>query len=285
MRHLTADADPDRKPARTPRRSRARRWIRPCAIAGAVLALLGGGAFTAHRAGWDTAAVESLKSKVLALEAAAGLSVDDVRMRGRGRTDADSILAALDAKRGTPILTVSPAAAKARLEALPWVRSASVERILPDTIYVELVERQPLALWQRNGKLELVDREGKVLPVPRLDEFSDLIVLVGDDAPKAALALLDMLASEPALRPRVASAVLVGGRRWNLRLDTGIEIELPEDNTGAAWHELARLDRTDGLLKRDIRRVDLRLPDRLVLQVPEAEKPAPPKKKITGRTT
>jgi cell division protein FtsQ len=285
MRHLTADAEPDRKSTRTPRRSGARRWIRPCAVAGAVLALLCGGAFAVHRAGWDTAAVESVKSKVLALEAAAGLSVDDVRVRGRGRTDADSILAALDAKRGKPILTVSPAAAKARLEALPWVRSASVERILPDTIYVELVERQPLALWQRNGKLELVDREGKVLPVPSLDEFSDLVVLVGDDAPKAALALLDMLASEPALKPRVASAVLVGGRRWNLRLDTGIEIELPEDNTGAAWHELARLDRTDGLLKRDIRRVDLRLPDRLVLQVPEAEKPAPPKKKIPGRTT
>jgi cell division protein FtsQ len=285
MRHLTADPDSGRKPAQRPRPPGARRWLRRGALAGIALALLGAGAFGAHRAGWDAEGVEAVRAKVLALGNAAGLAVNDVRVWGRNRTSADSVLAALDAKRGTPIFAISPADAKARLEALPWVRSASVERLLPDTINVELVERQPLALWQRSGKLELVDREGKVLPVPSLDEFADLIVLVGDDAPKAAMALMDMLASEPALRPRVAAAVRVGGRRWNLRLDTGIEIELPEENTGAAWHELARLDRTDGLLKRDIRRVDLRLPDRLVLQVPEPEKPAPPKKKTAGRTT
>ena len=284
MRLLTADPDPERAAARARRRRAPRSLWRLGALALAA-ALIGGGGFAVHLSGWDAACVERVHASVLALTAEAGLRVDDVVVQGRGRTSGNAILAALGAARGTPMLAVSPAAAKARLEALPWIRSASVERLLPDTLYVQVTERQPLALWQRKGKLELIDREGSVVAVPSLDAFADLIILVGDDAPKAAPALLEMLSSEPALRSHVAAAVRVGGRRWNLKLDSGIDVELPEDNVGAAWHQLAQLDRTDGLLERNILKVDLRLPDRLVLQVPEVARPAPTKKKNLGRAT
>jgi len=284
MRLLTADPDPDRA-ARSPRRRRPPRWLWRAGAVALGLALVGGGGFAVHRSGWDADAVEHVRARALALTVDAGLTVNDVVVQGRGRTSGDAILAALGAARGTPMLAINPSAAKARLEALPWIRSAAVERLLPDTLYVQVTERQPLALWQRKGKLELIDREGAVVAVPSLDEFADLIILVGYDAPKGAPALLEMLSSEPALRPHVAAAVRVGGRRWNLKLDSGINVELPEDNVGAAWHQLAQLDRTDGLLKRDILKVDLRLPDRLVLQVPEVAKPAPAKKKNIGRAT
>ncbi len=285
MRLLTAEPDPDRA-TRSPRRRRAPRWAWRVGAAGLIVAAIGGAGFAVHHSGWDAETLARARAKVIALSVEAGLTVNDVVVQGRGRTSGDEILAALGATRGTPMLEISPAAAKTRLEALPWVRSASVERLLPDTLFVEVTERQPLALWQRKGKLELIDREGIVIPVPSLEPFSDLIILVGDDAPKAAPALLDMLASEPALQPHVSAAVRVGGRRWNLKLDSGIDVALPEDNVGAAWHQLAQLDRTDGLLKRDILKVDLRLPDRLVLQVPEPAKPAQPtKKKTAGRST
>ena len=281
---LLSDADPARG-ARSPRRRRIPRWAWRVGAVAVGIALIGGGGFAVHHTGWDAEGVEHVRGRVLALTTQAGLAVNDVVVQGRGRTSGDAILAALGAARGTPMLAVSPSAAKARLEALPWIRSASVERLLPGTLYVQVTERQPLALWQRKGKLELIDREGTVVAVPSLDEFADLIILVGDDAPKAASPLLEMLASEPALRSHVTAAVRVGGRRWNLKLDSGMAVELPEDNVGAAWHQLAQLDRTDGLLKRDILKVDLRLPDRLVLQVPEVAKPAPSKKKNAGRAT
>jgi len=285
MRLLTADPDLDRAP-RSPRRRRLPRWVWRAGAAGVVVAAIGGAGFAVHLSGWDAETVERAHAKLIALTVEAGLTVNDVVVQGRGRTSGDAILAALGAARGTPMLGISPSAAKARLEALPWIRTASVERLLPDTLFVQVTERQPLALWQRKGKLELIDREGAVVPLPSLEGFSDLIILVGDDAPKAAPALLEMLASEPALRPHVSAAVRVGGRRWNLKLDSGIDVALPEDNVGAAWHQLAQLDRTDGLLKRDILKVDLRLPDRLVLQVPEPAKPAQPtKKKNVGRST
>jgi cell division protein FtsQ len=284
MRLLTADPDPARA-ARSSRRRRAPRWLRLGGAVALAAALIAGAGLAVHLSGWDAQAVERVRGSVLALSAEAGLAVNDVVVQGRGRTGGEAILAALGAARGTPMLAVSPAAAKARLEALPWIRSASVERLLPDTLYVQVTERQPLALWQRKGKLQLIDRDGTVVALPSLDEFADLVILVGEDAPKAAPALLEMLASEPALRLHVAAAVRVGGRRWNLKLDSGINVELPEDNVGAAWHQLAQLDRTDGLLRRDILKVDLRLPDRLVLQVPEPAKPTPTRKKNVGRAT
>jgi cell division protein FtsQ len=285
MRLLTADRDPDRG-QRSPRRRRAPRWVWRAGVMALIVAAIGGAGLAVHHSGWDAETLDRARAKAIALSVEAGLTVNDVVVQGRGRTSGDAILTALGATRGTPMLDISPAAAKARLEALPWIRTASVERLLPDTLFVQVTERQPLALWQRKGKLELIDREGAVVPLPSLEAFSDLIILVGDDAPKAAAALLEMLASEPALQPHVSAAVRVGGRRWNLKLDSGIDVALPEDNVGAAWHQLAQLDRTDGLLKRDILKVDLRLPDRLVLQVPEPAKPVTSgKKKNVGRST
>ena len=291
MRLLTADLDPERAGATERRRARATARRLPRLQVGRwglllmAIVLLAPALFLAHRAQWDASALTLIEAKGLMLSAAAGLRVNDVVVQGRFRTSPDSILAALGVERGTPILALDPASAKARLEALPWVRVASVERLLPDTVQVRIAERVPMAFWQRSGHLELVDRDGQVLPTQHIDEFGDLLVLVGDDAPKQGAALLEMLAAEPQLETHVTAAVRVGGRRWNLHLDSGIDIELPEQNPIAAWHELARLDRTDGLLERDIRRVDFRLPDRLVVQTaPVPPKPAP-RKKNTGRST
>lgn len=203
----------------------------------------------------------------VAASARLGLVVSNIEVEGRETTDAATIMAALGARRGTPILAVSPGRAKARLESLAWVRSAAIERRLPGTLYVRLAERHPLALWQHDGRQELIDREGEVIPVGDLGRFAKLPLVVGGDAAKHAAALLAMLGREPPLAARVTAAVRVDGRRWNLRIDNAIDVLLPEEDPAAAWAHLAALDRSDNLLQRDIRTIDLRLPDRLVLRV------------------
>ncbi|MCH7555160.1 MAG: cell division protein FtsQ, partial [Proteobacteria bacterium] len=60
------------------------------------------------------------------------------------------------------------------------------------------------------------------------------------------------------------------GRRWNLRLDNGVDVELPEAGINAAWRRLADIERRHRLLSRDITAIDLRLPDRLVVRPAEA---------------
>jgi cell division protein FtsQ len=199
--------------------------------------------------------------------AALGLRVADIRVEGRGTTDRATILAALGAGLGTPILAVDPARAEKRLEALPWVSSAVIERRLPDILYVRLAERTPLALWQHDGKLQLIDETGSIIPVTRLDRFAKLTLVVGADAARHAARLRAMLAKEPDLEARVTAAVRVGGRRWNLRIDGRIDVLLPADDAAGALAALARLERSSAILDRAVEVVDMRLPDRLVVRV------------------
>ena len=226
-----------------------------------------------------------VEARLLAASAGLGLAVANIEVEGRRTTRPSEILDALAARAGTPIFAVDLAEARRRLEALPWVRSASIERRLPQTIHVRLVEREPLALWQHGGKIELIDREAGVIPVVRLDRFSNLPMVVGEGAARHAAALVAMLAREKALAPRVNAAIWVGDRRWNLRLDNRIDVLLPEQDPGAAWAELARLEAKEAILKRDVTAVDLRLPDRLVLRLATPLQPAPSaKKKMANRT-
>jgi cell division protein FtsQ len=224
------------------------------------------GAAWLWHSGWLGRQADRMAEAAYQLTADAGFAVDDVLVEGRGRTDPSAILAALRVQRGTPILAIDPRAARARLEALPWVRQATVERRLPKLVYIRLTERNPLALWQLDGKLSVIDRTGEVISGVTAKQFARLPLVVGQGAPHHAAALVAMLDREPDLRPLVTAAVRVSGRRWNLHLRGGIDVRLPETDPAEAWVQLARLEREHGLLGRDVVAIDLRLPGRLVVR-------------------
>lgn len=187
-----------------------------------------------------------------------GLIVNEVFVVGRQETPREQVLEALGAEQGSPILGLDLEAARERLLALPWIAEASVERLLPDMIVVRITERKPLALWQHHGQFALIDADGQVIEKGNLGRFADLLVVVGDDAPLQAKALVDILDQQPLLRGQVKAAIRFGGRRWNLRLANGIEIRLPEENPADAWARLAAEERTHQVLKRDIQALDYR---------------------------
>jgi len=261
-------------------RRRLPRSLRKAALWGAPAALIAGLGAGAVMSGQIP--VHDLPTAVLSTTAALGLVVSEIEVEGRQTTDTATILAALYAHAGGPILSVNPAHAKEQLEALPWVRSAAIERRLPGTLHVRLVERKPLGVWQHDGKQELIDRDGTVIPVTDLSRFAKLPTVVGGDAARRGAAeLIDELASQPDLAARVTALVRVGDRRWNVRIDNAIDVMLPEDDTAGAWAKLADLERANRVLQRDVKAVDLRLPDRLVMRVNDpAPKEAPPPKKI-----
>jgi cell division protein FtsQ len=211
--------------------------------------------------------VERLGRGLLFMTADLGLAVQEVPVVGRVETAATDMIAAIDVRRGTPMLAVDPEAVRQRLRKLSWIREARVERRFPGVIAVAIEERVPMALWQRGGKLVLVDREGAVILRSGLDRFRHLVTLVGDDAPKGAPELLALLATEPQLERRVTAAIRVGERRWNLQMDNGIDVRLPETDIAQAWTQLAQLEREQKVLGRDVVTIDLRLPDRFVIRV------------------
>jgi len=209
----------------------------------------------------------------------AGLLVQDIRIEGREKTPEPMLRAALGVSRGDKLLGFSLEEARRRIEALTWVQRATVERRLPGTVVVTLEERRPFAVWQTSGKFVLIDRAGQLVieqdPRKDAEAFATLPLVVGPGAPENAAALLDQLASQPALRARVVAAVRVGERRWNLRLNNGADVLLPEGGEVQAMNKLMELQTTQALLDRPLQIVDMRLPDRLVVRpMPERAPPA-----------
>ena len=276
MRHLTLAA---RRAQRYLRRPPRPRWLPPPAsIAGGVLGL----GMAAALSSWVSSggfrdALDNVDRSLVAWSGRTGLVVRDVLVEGRRRTPPEALRDRLDLDIGMPLLAVDTAAAKDRLETLAWIERASVARMLPNTVQVRLLERQPLALWQRDGRFEVIDRAGAVIEgavSDRPQEYAHLRVLVGDDAPQSAAALFALLSTEPALSARVVAATRVGGRRWNVHLDNQIEVLLPERNALGAWRLLADKARDDALLDRAITAIDLRfLPERLRLRLDPAVLP------------
>lgn len=258
------------KPARKRRRRRSPpRWLRPALITMLILGVLGstiGVPVWLWQSGWVAKTTTALWRGAINQSVALGLSVEEVQLEGRRHSSKTRLIKTLGLRRGDPILTVDLAAARRRLLVLPWVRDASVNRRLPNMIQVSIKERRPMALWQRKGRLVLVDTYGVVVTRHKLGRFRDLIIIVGKDAPRHAATLFAMLESEPALARQVTAAVRVGARRWNVRLKPGIRIQLPETDPHLAWHRLARMNVRHKLLSRDVKTIDLRLPDKLIVE-------------------
>lgn len=252
---------------------RQRRLIRP-ALWTVIVAALAVGGFGLVRSVQPGSTVAGWREKV---GGTVGLTVQDVVVEGRDKTPEPMLRAALGVGRGDKLLGFSPEAARARVEQLPWVQSATVERRLPGTIVVILQERRPYAVWQSAGKFVLIDRKGQVVaeqdPVKDPTAFATLPLVVGPGAPEAAAALLETLAQYPQLRSRVVAAVRVGERRWNLRLANGADVLLPEMQEGPAMARLMELHASQQLLDRPLQTVDMRLPDRLVVRPAPDPKP------------
>ena len=244
-----------------------------------LVSLAGGESWWLWKSGWVQQTVERTKWTLIAASTELGFRVEEILVVGRRETTRKELLGAVRLVRGAPILAFDLEVAKKRLEALPWIKTASVGRMLPDTVMLNVEERRPLALWQHKGVFALIDTDGEVIMKENLDRFSDLLVVVGPDAPLHAAKLLQVLATEPQLMDWVEAAIRVGGRRWNLRLKNDIDVRLPEENTAKAWSRLAEYEKNHRVLERDVQILDLRLPDRLIVR----KVPKPPRKKSGKR--
>lgn len=253
------------------RRRSMPRWARRASLA-AVLALIAaaymGSVAMLTRNGWIDARLAEIGENLSGHIADAGFRVQSLRVHGIAKTEAAELRAAMKIDNGAPILALDLGKVQRQIENLPWVRVATVERSLPGTIVVRIVEREPLALWQRKGKVELLDSTGVVIPGAPLVAFGDLPLLAGDGVPAAAPQLMQLLSKDPDLAPRVTAGSYIEKRRWDLLLDDRVWVKLPQEKALEAWLRLASEDRDTGLLRTNILAVDVRNADQWVFRLP-----------------
>ena len=241
---------------------RQRRNLRLAAFAISGFAIVLAGVTLAHSAqtGGTVAGLEHRFGKAI------DLRVRDITIDGRANTPEPLLRAALGVNVGDPILGFSVEGARERIESLAWVQHVAVERRLPDTIYVDVTERRPFAIWQYQSKFQLIDRSGDVVRDEDVASFTDLPLVVGLGAPAHAADMLAALAAQPDIKSRTAAIVRVGERRWNLVLNNKVTVMLPEGHEDAALARLEDLQARQQLLDRPLVFVDMRLPDRLAVR-------------------
>lgn len=213
-----------------------------------------------------------------------GFTLKHVETRGNQRVSTQAIYDIAFNQQSSAMPLVDLDGTRARLLQLPWIREARVSRRLPDTMVIEVIERVPVAVWQREGRFHLVDAEGVVLePVGAV--MPQLVRLIGPDANRNFASLNALLGAAPRLRPMVTDATWVGQRRWDLHFQGGEVLSLPEGEAEArrAIERFAQMDQRDTLLGRGFARIDMRDPRRAYVRisrepgarVPEATPPAP----------
>ena len=206
-----------------------------------------------------------------AITARLGFAVDQVRVSGNKETSEIDILERLDLDGWTSLIGFDADAARQRIAGLAWVKVAAVRKVYPDALEVRIEERQPFAIWQHGSQLAIVERSGNVIAPFDGGRHAVLPLVIGYGAAEQAAGFVDKIRRHPELASRVKGFIRVAERRWDLRLENGITIRLPETGEDRAITEVLRLDREDGLLSRDIAAVDMRLDDRLVIRLtPEA---------------
>ena len=227
---------------------------------------VGGGGWAWYSGRLDIAGIRGTEAAQVA-GATLGLRIEEFSISGRRYTRESDIVAAVGAYYGDPILGIEPGDAKLRIEGLPWVQSAEVERILPKTISVTVVERVPLAIWQNDAQHQIIDTEGAVIPDQQASLFlEELPVVSGLGAPEAASTLIDALTEVPNVQQYVVAAHRRGTRRWDLFLTLGIKVQLPAQDTELALRQLSEADLKYGLFDRDIVNIDLRIPNRMIVR-------------------
>jgi cell division protein FtsQ len=201
---------------------------------------------------------------------AAGFRIAEISLTGPKEVSREEILTTAGVGGRASLLFLDADAARKRLMANPWIADAAVLKLYPDRLQITITERQAFALWQEEGRVSVIAADGTVLEPFVEDRYRDLPLVVGRGAQRQAKDFLALVARYPDLRSTLRASIFVAQRRWNLRLANGVDVRLPESDVTAALDRLVALDRDKKLLSRDIVAVDLRLPDRVSVQLTDA---------------
>lgn len=195
-----------------------------------------------------------------------GLKLDKVFIEGESVEATAAIQRAVQLQSGQAMTSIDLDAVRERVEAVGWVKSARVVRLLPNTLIIDVTEHDRLAIWQMAGRNQVIDGQGKVIPGADAGRYPGLPLVVGKGAEQAASEILPLVAQRPRLMSRLEALVRVDERRWDLRLKDGSLIQLPATQQEAALIQLDEMDQRRRLLELGFARIDLRTPEEVAVR-------------------
>ncbi len=199
-----------------------------------------------------------------------GFSISEISINGNKEVTNAEILAASGISAANALTSLNVADIQARLKRIPLISEASVRKLYPNKLVITLVEREPYALWQKDGDVRVISSDGTVIEGFNDPRFQRLPHIVGEGANLRVKEYVELLEAAPQLKDRIRAGTLISERRWNLKLANGVDLKLPEEGAALALAKLAKLDANSNVLDKDILAIDLRVPGRAAFRVTEA---------------
>jgi cell division protein FtsQ len=198
-----------------------------------------------------------------------GLAISDITISGHRRLSEPEILSAAGVMPRSSLIFLNAADVREKLNRMPLVREATVSKYYPNRLAIDIIEREPYALWQKDGDVFVVAADGTVIDSRRDQRFDGLPFVVGEGANLRASEFVRLLDAAGDLRDKIRAGTLVAGRRWNLTMTAGMVVKLPEIDPHAAVQHLAAMQRDEHVIERDVLSLDMRLPGRVVARLSE----------------
>lgn len=224
-----------------------------------------------HVSGEDRVAKKHLEDFFIKISKESGLVLKDILLDGYHHTPKSEILDAIlaskytkkETSKGEPILLIDISYMREKLEALPWIKYADIERILPSTIKIHILEHKPMAILQNKGELKLISYSGYIIKENNLKSLKNLIIVIGNNAIDPAIELFKLLNKNLEIKKLISSVAWIGERRWDITLYNGIKIKMPENNLNDAWLLLTKKHEKSNLLKNNVRIIDFRINNKI----------------------
>jgi len=246
------------------------KWPSGAGVAASAIVILASLAYGTVKGDHIPQLVAGLKDARDGIANAAGFRVVSIALVGNHHVKREDVIATAGITGTTSLLFLDVDQIRQRLKTHPWIADATVLKLYPGGLQIGIKEREAFALWQKDGRVSVIADDGTVLEPHVAPPLTRLPLVVGQGAQAKAKEFLALLDRYPAMRDFVHAAVLVGERRWNLRLKNGIDVRLPESDVAAALERLVALDRAKNLITRDIVAIDLRLADRVTVRLTDA---------------
>ncbi|MBF8246377.1 MAG: FtsQ-type POTRA domain-containing protein [Rickettsia sp.] len=141
-------------------------------------------------------------------------------------------------KKYQPILSLNLSQIQRSLKSHPLIKNILIERRLPNILYISIQEDLPIAIWQFQGKISLINNDANIIDFHDISRFQDLTYILGEDANLYAKELINHLNLYPQLKERLKYAIRIGKRRWDLIFDNDIKVKMPEKDFLTAYNYL-----------------------------------------------
>lgn len=137
---------------------------------------------------------------------------------------------------------------------ISWVYKAAISKKVPNSIMIRITERCPIAYWQFNNEIHLIDTFGNIIKTKKI--FFGKPLLIGKSANKDAVNFVRLLNKYKFFK--IKYATYIGERRWDAIMDNNIIVKLPDENIEEAIRKYISLSASTPLDSEQITSIDMR---------------------------